>query len=427
MNTSTKNNSHSEPEKSDNDKNLSHKFQRFFKLTSVFRNSSTPVSADNATLIEQKKAIEEQANQILVAKALIPFAKLVSNGYEPTAHQNNLFNQTFSEWVDKDEWSALAELIKCGHSLNASCYCKLMLDCTVQKKCLSFEQKTDTSEFMYIQNGLKQASENSEYNITLFKQFRKKMESLNQIFNISYLSVDNINDYYKEANILNIEPSFEKVIPFMVQEMPLSEYSKTISWLTSIKNQAIDASGWNSEFNFKVERINKVWQNICNSLLDYMTHNLEHHFSSQLDTLMSNTQAVYMDSYLAKKAGEESVKNSQSYNMGMLPQNEKNLVENIRLQYETLLPHYAKLNEEDQFNLKTLVQEKLPKYINDFLSMKEEYRTTMVNAQGKNAQALLNESLANISENLQQIDIRLNENNLKELSVGAKYTKAKMN
>lgn len=108
-----------------------------------------------------------------------------------------------------------------------------------------------------------------------------------------------------------------------------------------------------------------------------------------------------------------------------LPDDLQDKVNNITLLHSMLEKHYVRLDETDQHNLKALVIDKLPRYIADFLLMKKEYRTSLVNVQGKNAHELLMESLGNIETHLQGIEVRANEAQLKELSVAARYTQAK--
>lgn len=109
-----------------------------------------------------------------------------------------------------------------------------------------------------------------------------------------------------------------------------------------------------------------------------------------------------------------------------LPDSLQAQVQAIHLLHNHIEKHYTRIDAIERHNANRLVQERLPQYIADFLLMKKEYRTSLVNTQGKNAQTLLEESLANISTHLQQIEMRANEAQLKELSVAARYTEAQL-
>jgi hypothetical protein len=108
-----------------------------------------------------------------------------------------------------------------------------------------------------------------------------------------------------------------------------------------------------------------------------------------------------------------------------LPSELQAQVQEIHLLYEHIDKH-GDLDVIERHNATRLVQEKLPQYIADFLAMKKEYRTSLVNAQGKNAYELFSQSLANICSHLQQIEMQSNESRLKELSVAARYTEAQL-
>jgi hypothetical protein len=446
-------------------------FQKFFNVSGFFNADQRQVREDmsNAQIQQQKERdnrieeLREQADYFLQAQALSSFAKMMSKGYEPTSAQEDKFNTLFEQSVDEKRYDKIADMIESGMQLKPNHYVYLIFNNKTRTLCLPFStldsllkpeednqpgldsprfhiSDKDRQIFYVIGKALQACSEDDVYNRRLFKQFMTHINSINTLFSestskktqtVNMLQSDLI-EFCKLSGKFEVNQSLLNAFDYMAQPLSLKEYSELLEKMNLIKDYRVNTS--NLDYNGKESNNfknlamgNESWSRLANAFHHRLSTRFEQHFSRDIDRIMDETQNLYMDKFLAQKASEESVKNSQKYSLEMLPSDTRKVVETIRQQYDGLSAQMTRLDQNDLHDLKGLVQEKLPKYINDFLSMKEEYRTTMVNAQGKNAHDLLNESLANIAENLKQIEVRLNEDNLKELSVGAKYTKAKMN
>lgn len=451
---------------------LVEQFQKFFKVgrfnTDFTQNQNNEMT--QAQKEQQQKhnerleALQQQADYFLQAQALSSFAKMVAKGYEATSDQEEKFNTLFEQAVDEKHYDKISSIIEAGMTIKPAHYTYLMLNNKVRTACLPFDklesliepEKTistgldspdfidfnnkDAHHFYVIGKALRACSEDNVYNRKLFKQFMIHINSIKDLFSeniskktqkVDMLQSDLIQ-FCKLSGKFEINQSLLKAFDYMSQPLSLKEYSELLEKMNVIKDYRVNTSNldYNGKESNNVKNLamgNENWSRLANAFHYRLSTNFEQHFSHDIEKIMDETQNLYMDKFLAQKASEESVKNSQKYSLDMLPSDTRNLVQAIRHQYDALSHsgNIERMNEIDTHDLKTLVQEKLPKYINDFLSMKEEYRTTMTNAQGKNAQVLLNEALGNIAENLKNIEVRLNEDNLKELSVGAKYTKAK--
>lgn len=448
---------------SHSDTSLMQGFQRFFKVSGFFNSEQRQVQQaqrqqemkaqrehDN-----RKEALAEQADYFLKAQALNSFGKMLAKGYEPTDEQEETFNQVFHAFINEKQFDKIAQLIETGMTLKPEHYASLMLNNKVMYYCLPFEsldkmkQTEEFNETMYanqyelspqdkevfftIGQALKSHSQDKNYNRRLFKQFMGHIHKIEQFFshtnekgsNRFIIGGESLPAFCMLAGKIQIPSSSISFFDYVVQPLSIKEYSELLEKTNTVKNYTVQTEEGKSKGNLAVG--NEKWSCLINAFHHNLGTYFDSRFSLEIDKILDETESLYMDTYLAKKASEESVKNSQKFTLEMLPVSTKNLVQAIRQQYDALSQELIRLDESDKHDLKALVQEKLPKYINDFLSMKEEYRTTMVNAQGKNAQNLLEESLSNISEHLKNMEVRLNEDNLKELSVGAKYTKAKMN
>lgn len=432
-------------------------FQKFFNVSTLFSHNNNNKEVLPVEPTEEQKALDNrktelitQAGAFLEANALIPFAKMIAKGYQPVLEQQALFNQNFNELIKNKDFAKLAALVETGMPLRPEHYVSLMLCPQVQLFCLPFEyldnmiaevklNPNETRSYCCtIGQALKNYGSDESYNRSLFEYVHRHIDLLSAFFepgkesaqdrNVFDINQQDINSFFALSQSIATKADIGAMFDYMVKPLSITEYSEWIAQLGKIKNYTMnDKQGFAYENPVRVRLRQSVesWSDLVGVLYQNLNTKFEERFANTIETILDETATVYLDDYLTLKASEESIKNSQHYSIDMLSEQTRHLVQTIRSQYDTLNQSFKKLNEEDKFNLKTLVKDKLPKYINDFLSMKEEYRTTMVNAQGKNAQTLLDESLINISEHLQQIEVHLNEDNLKELSVGAKYTQAK--
>ncbi len=76
-----------------------------------------------------------------------------------------------------------------------------------------------------------------------------------------------------------------------------------------------------------------------------------------------------------------------------------------------------------KYNLNNLWNKRLPEIIGKFLSIDTDYRTSLKNIEGKNAQELMMESLGSIKNNIKQLTLESENKKLNELSVTNRYVK----
>lgn len=435
------------------DNSLLSSFHKFFNVSSFFgsnkKNLPAETNEEQKALDKRKVELTAQASAFLDAHALIPFAKMVSKGYQPVAAQQNLFNQEFNTLIKAKDFGKLVAIIETGMPLSCEHYVALMLCPQIQLFCLPFEELDNMiaevkrvpnetrSHCCTIGQALKHHGNDESYNRHLYDYIHHHVALLGAFFdpgkestqekNLFDINQQDIHAFFALSQSIALKGDIHAMFDYMVKPLSITEYSEWIAQLDKVKHYKMnDKQGLSYDNAVSLGQAVESWSSLVDALYSNLNDKFEARFANTIETILDETASVYMEQYLTQKASEESIKNSQHYSVDMLPEQTRHLVKTIREHYDVLNQNFLRLDEMDKHNLKTLVQEKMPKYINDFLSMNEEYRTTMVNAQGKNAQTLLNESMSNILENLKHIEMRLNEDNLKELSVGAKYTKAKM-
>lgn len=95
----------------------------------------------------------------------------------------------------------------------------------------------------------------------------------------------------------------------------------------------------------------------------------------------------------------------------------KELVDKISQEIEKIQKNDSELLLNDKEELHKLIDEILPNVIGKYLSIDEEYRTTLKNVEGKYPSQLLLESLDNIYVQVNEINKSINEDKVSKLSI----------
>lgn len=156
------------------------------------------------------------------------------------------------------------------------------------------------------------------------------------------------------------------------------------------------------------------------TLLEQLNEDFQKCFKDKADNLLQRTKAAYIEDRVEKltiKSLEEKTKN---FSVRRLPKKAGDMVLAIEQKCQKL----KDVNDvEIQFAVENTIEKVLPETLRKYLSIDEEYRTTLTNNKGKNAEDLLMESLQNIEEKLSKFLENKNEVKLKELEINAVYTK----
>jgi hypothetical protein len=425
-------------------------FERFFTLFKGNEASVEPETVHPENSKEQ--ALEKQAQVFLDSDMIDLFVKMTSNGYSPNAKQVELFENKLIAKINTNStydvvW--LEDLVNLGYTLSPKIYTHLMMNEDFQSNwqyfCdykffisphgsharLSAENKLknpipdiEPSKTPNLIEQMTELSAKREYYQPLFDTW------LNRFRNMRSQCEPEVKKH-KDNNHWLLKQSFRGVtgglhmrgVLFrhlnMAEYIALSQEISTVGCQTIFPNVSDKATDVTSR---NMQTINSSWPANILPFYHIMQEEFKTIYADDIEGILTQTKSVFIENYLTKQAAQESLNLAKDYSISQLPQAEQELLNQIKEQYAMLLPHYKSMNEEDKHNLNHLVVDKMPGIINRYLSMNEEYRQTMVNSQGKNAQELLHESLSNIEQHLQKITVNINELNLKELSVSARYT-----
>lgn len=126
-----------------------------------------------------------------------------------------------------------------------------------------------------------------------------------------------------------------------------------------------------------------------------------------LEKLGINTQTIIEKAQKSLLLKEDSLTNEMKENINNIIKE----IENIKKNENDLY------SDEYKEEIKKLIDDRLPNVIKKYLSIDEEYRTTLKNIEGKYPSQLLLESLSSIYDRVNQINKSINENKVSNLSI----------
>jgi hypothetical protein len=426
-------------------------FERFLTL---FKSEDSHQN-QNKNLSPKEQALEKQAQVFLDSDMIDLFVKMQTNGYAPTVAQTELFEKKLVSKINYNysrEVLWLEELVNLGYELSPTIYTTLMMNDDFQN---NWEYFCDRRAFINpygsyarytpeqrLKETLPELEDSKQPNlIAQMIELSKKPEYYQPAFDTWIERFRNIRAYcepcvkrYNDDNHALINQSFKGIAgalhmrAILLAHLDMGQYIELSNELVQSASKDIFpnvSKNVSDKVGRNMQTINSSWPANILPFYKMMQEEFKVLYANDIDGILNETKSVFIENYLAQRAAKESLNLAKDYSISQLPQAEQDLLNQIKEQYARLVPHYKSMNEEDKHNLNHLVVDKLPVIINRYLSMNEEYRQTMVNSQGKNAQELLHESLSNIEAHLQKINLNINELNLKELSVSARYTEQK--
>jgi hypothetical protein len=104
-----------------------------------------------------------------------------------------------------------------------------------------------------------------------------------------------------------------------------------------------------------------------------------------------------------------------------IPENITKVIHHLDMLYQEI--DIQNLTEEQKFNMQNLFQKRIPEIIQKYLSIAPEYRLTLKNNKGQNAEEIMFLSLDEIGNKLLNLQKEINENKLKDLTIKHQYVK----
>jgi len=403
-------------------------FFRFWKNLAPGGHDMSRHSNDNKlnqTDFEQDSSLIQRANQFLATNNHDLFFKMVTNGYHPNKKQKDLFEEHMLQnfhfgLLDAKKWQETENYLSYGFTLSQA-YCADMIENLFRDTISNTWQPSCTNlriDLLF----------NSNKPVT-FKNYSSGYSDKN----ISYPLItaqlrkvaqqpDFVHNYYLKLThtILNknIEYSVKKESNEHLQQI-LLKYSNIL-----LANVSFD------EFMDFVHKFINNNQINSPSSENYYNQIIAQHYQSDIGQIMNNTKKTYGAQYVEHMTIKELQKIEATRNME-LPEQACSFLDNISDLYQKIhaATHDVKnqikpevMNADIIFEITTLFEKRLPEILKKYLTIDAEYRHTLKNNQGKNAEDLMLESLGNIQDNFEHHWQEINQHKVDDLSATNRYT-----
>lgn len=394
-------------------------FMAFLKLMKGYLSKVQEGEIKTTMTLEakEKKEIEKSASELLEKDDLISFNKLLNYGYQIPQNQLDMYVNKLLKLID-----------------NNYDYTKVILNDFVKNDNIFLPREIIHSIFF---NTSFQIYHNRDLDI-LARQAKhktiseKEKESLNKINSNNKFShlLPKVSEYL--TNDLNKMAMFSDLLKLMKEYFKPDVYTNIEHSILSPyrffekhlipslnKNEIRKVGQCLQEFKLALIKENKTKES---AVLDKFINNLDltekELNSDHINNLIEKTKRVYLNEAIAQKI--EQKQKQHNYD---IPKEANDILNDIYITYKKL--EHEKNNiiiKNESHQIKKLIDERIPEILEKYISIDDEYKKSLINTEGKTPFDLMIGSLENILSYFKEINLSLNEEKVKELSVKERYT-----
>lgn len=382
---------------------MKNKFTAFLSYTKSFFEPSKETQIHNYALSLLKEGSTKS------------YIELLNNGYIPNENNSKKFYKNISNVILKKDYDFLSYIIF-DSKIDITPEQTIDLIFNLSLDYNDFEQPTDkisntkkTKDYFrkpsnFI-NYCLEKSQQEEYQKLILKYFKDHLKD-------NFYSTKTFDTVLSNAKAYSNKLKFTLVLYAFIDINKIKK-NELIEINNFIYKLAINLEPMAS-INYLPPFINFAHKQhlITNKILTEHVHNMN---PNGFDNMLSETKLHFISDTAIKKAiiNKNIFKNIEQPIPETLSNDIKIIISQIQDTYSTILTHKEDILIEES---KSLIDNKLPILMNNYLTMTPEYRNTMKNSNGKNAHDLLIESLANLAEKLDSNLELLQKDNLTHLS-----------
>lgn len=407
------------------------------------------------------------ANKLLEAHQYELYFEMVDEGYQPTKEQKKqiekMMNALLSTSISTESLEKLNLFVEKGYCLGSEIVYKFLCRDYLDQNLLDsdfFNENFTVKDLIEVKNKtIEQIQEN--YDKIISEKHDNQIQTIDHIFeNLNCSDVTpymRINEQEKMISLLNKYPSLITEIRNKMFTEEFSEYasenlmksfyiygtyyvqakSNLVAMINLLENAPhiflrnthvtqfltfISAykTALTSDNNLlKNLKYDQVLSNQINATFSYILKNF---YKPQLDNNLNNVRNIFSEQSLDKKIVKQV--HGTNYSVNNLPLQAKETIEVIKNLSIKLGEHSENISVDQQMTIKNILEKRVPEILQKYLSIDREYRTSLKNSYGKNAENLMQEALLNYKNKLDDLLKEVNENNLHNLSATQRYSQS---
>lgn len=386
----------------------------------------TQEEIEELNLTPEQRAIRKEADELLKINAYEQYLTLVRYGYEPSLKQKEQLKALFIKSFDlitstgfndyTNEDFPYNQLLKYGYKMSYQ---------------EAFYVVSNTSFQIYCEDHFKLRKNQVDYFHTQFSSIDECIvsKSLQEV-------KPSFENLVKEIKILNQTPEFCEFVfnGFYKKIQDLAENKGHVSIEYTLRPlYAIYHTNWlqeNSSEKFEkikimIEQLNLYAkknnkETEVMKLIGEMRQQLLKYDNEKFINLVDKTKKAYTNAKADIRI--EILREAIPKQAREIPEEALSIIQKIEEKSIQLERHKELLTVEQSFNLKNLIEVKLPDILNQYKSIPEEIRAS-AKVDNKTAKDLLLSSLENIESIINTINLSLGEVYLQNLNVSEQYTK----
>lgn len=372
-------------------------------------------------------AQKQQATKLLEANLYDLYFAMINNGYKPTKEQvqnfDHYINDLIGEVGKKHNMSLINHYINLGYKLSDENTYQFLSELEFQKQ--YFSKEFFNPNHTYIINEYNLLINNLRDNIFSdnFKSFAGK-KFLNSFSDNRYYSESFSYKYpayslqsfpFMPHSILNITTFINYMPHIVLHNTTSSDFINFISKMAKTKEHI--------DYFFSNPKLGKLYSNHSyDKLSELLNKTLHEYYSQDLTQMLHQTKMLHSKHYLEEQAIKKTQLAIGDYKVNALPKKTQNLINSIEVVYTSLDNQRKILNDDQLFLIDNLFDKRIPEVLSKYFSIDQEYRETMRTAQNKSAQDLMDESLTNFKNKLEEILQSINAAKLSDLNVTQRYS-----
>lgn len=386
--------------------NNSIKKSKLKHFLSVFSYISKSLFKDNnstQTLVEINP-FELQASTFLDSENYEAYINMLKSGYVPTKQQEQIMdkivhNAYFYKSKDSDDFGIT--------------YSEELLDL---EKILSLGyQLKQTDVLKFIQHS----------STTIFSRHKDFFKNNTNLYTICMFKQDPLPTLSQQIRTLTAQPDFsDKLLQIFKNNIPKNSRPKkeTIENFNFILELNPDLLLRNVSLQEFLE-LNKNFTPMYDSKEQNILINgiVNKYYAKDMQPFYTNVKQRYTTDFV-----ENLIVNKVKREIEVLkeiPNEALDIIQFIELTFKNIQKQ-SHTSIENLDNLQLMVEKRIPEVVSKYLTIDIDYRTSLKNMEGKNAQELMLDSLQNISSIFQEVYKELNQETLHSLSATNKYTKS---
>lgn len=387
-------------------------FDSFFNIFSIVQDKINEKYPTFDLRVGKKRLLKQHMDQFLHLKNEQLIFELLDNGYCFTSKQLKTYNQYIFDQINSyNRYDILEKTLEYNIKLEEKVHLKLF------KECLGFQEH----------NGRYKGG--ASYNIIIF----------NSLFNQDYV-IKGIHGGKHQAFPLLTESMRTYVISGICFKNELDNIFNELETKLKDKKNRYDQFKGTDNLNYLLtgnyreyfhpyldyKRLNKLAKNFEKSssylkddkenFKEFLNRLLTINFKNNSHVLKIETKKEFKENYIKNHPTHKIIQNNMVTKQ--LPAEAVILLDKTEEIYFSFTEEFKTLD----FECKNLFEKKIPQILEQYLSIDENLRKSLIHINEKNAETLLLESLCNIYNHIDKKWKDINEEKLNNLNVSVRYT-----